>query len=112
MAIKAGIILTENRLVMIDDLIETDGKLVEKLEVDTSLVLKKRPSHCPNCHADRISGIEVMGGYDGILLWECDMCEDLFLRFKEERTEEFLQSAKGVWTNPQDWGYVPSYKFN
>ena len=112
MGIKAGVILTENRLVMIDDLIETDGKLVEQLEVDTSLVLGKRPSHCPNCKSDRISGIEVMGGYDGVLLWECDTCDKLFLRFKEDKTEKFLQSAKGVWTNPRDWGYVSPSKFN
>ena len=83
MAKKTGVILTENRLVMIDDLIDTKGKLVDNLEVDTSVVLKKRPSHCPNCHADRICGIEVMGGYDGILLWEGDICEKLFLRFNE-----------------------------
>ena len=109
---KAGIILTENRLVMLDDLVDIKGNLVENLKVNTSTIYKKRPSHCPNCHADKICGVEVMGGYDGILLWECDMCEEIFLRFKEERTEEFLQSAKGVWTNPRDWGYVPSYKFN
>ena len=112
MSKKIGVILTENRLVMLDDLIETKGILVDNLEVDKSVILKKRPSHCPNCHAKKVSGIEVMGGYDGILLWECDICESLFLRFKEERTEEFLQSAKGVWTNPRDWGYVPRSKFN
>jgi hypothetical protein len=109
---KIGLILTENRLVMLEDLIETKGNLVDNLEVDKDIVLKKRPSHCPSCCSDKICGIEVMGGYDGILLWECDICEKIFLRFKEDRTEEFLQSAKGVWTNPQDWGYVPRSEFN
>ena len=112
MSKKIGVILTENRLVMLDDLIEPKGILVDNLEVDKSVILKKRPSHCPNCHASKVSGIEVMGGYDGILLWECYICESLFLRFKEELTEAFLQSAKGGWTNPQDWGYVPKSKFN
>ena len=109
---KAGIIFNEARLVMLDDLIDSKGSLVKQLEVDTNIVLKKRPSHCPCCLATEISGIEVMGGYDGTLLWECDECEKIFLRFKEEKTEEYLQSAKGVWTNPRDWGYVPPSKFN
>ena len=109
---KIGITLTENRLVMLDDLIDTDGNLVDNLEVDKKVIIKKRPSHCHECHSDRICGIEIMGGYDGILLWECDICERLFLRFKEERTEELLQSAKGIWTNPRDWGHVPRSKFN
>ncbi len=112
MSHKCGVILSKNRLVMIDDLIETEGKLVENLEVDTSVVLNKRPSKCPNCKSDRICGIEVMGGYDGVLLWECDTCDKIFLRFKEERTEKLLQSAKGVWTNPLDWGIVPPSEFN
>ena len=109
---KIGIILTENRLVMLDDLVEAKGNLVDNLEVDKSVVLKKIQSHCPNFHAKKMCGVQVMGGYDGILLWECDACESLFLRFKEERTEKCLQSAKGVWTNPQDWGFVPKSKFN
>ena len=45
MSKKIGVILTENRLVMLDDLIETKGILVDNLEVDKSVILKKRPSH-------------------------------------------------------------------
>ena len=53
-----------------------------------------------------------MGAYLGNLLWECDECESIFLRFKKDETEEYLQAAKGAWTNSTDWGYVPKSEFN
>ena len=31
---------------------------------------------------------------------------------KKDKTEKYLQEAKGAWTNPSDWGYVPRKKFN
>ena len=53
-----------------------------------------------------------MGTYDGVLFWECDDCDCAILRFEEYKTEEYLQLAKGLWTNPSDWGYVPKSEFN
>ena len=35
-------------------------------------------------------GVEIMGGYDGILFWECDICENTILRFAEDITEKYL----------------------
>ena len=29
-----------------------------------------------------------------------------------DKTEKYLQEAKGAWTNPNDWGYVQRKKFN
>ena len=53
-----------------------------------------------------------MGAYSDNLLWECKNCESIFLRFKEERTEGYLQKAKGAWTNSKDWKFVPKSQFN
>jgi len=109
---KFGVIYDKSRLVMLEDLVETEGRIVDKLEIKRSKVYKTKPSHCPSCKCKTMNGIEIMGGYDGVLFWECDDCEEMFLKFKEDETEEYLQLAKGVWTNPSDWGYIPRYKFN
>ena len=100
------------RMVMLDDLIESKGKLVDNLEYDKSYISRKRPEHCNKCLSSDLLGVEVMGGYNGILFWECRECDSTILRFKENTTEMYLQLAKGVWTNPSDWGYVPRSKFN
>ena len=97
---------------MLEDLVPCKGKLVDKLKCDKEVVSRKRPKCCPNCFSKSIIGVEVMGAYDGTLLWECDDCEHTILRFKEDKTEKYLQSAKGFWTNPEDWGFVPRSEFN
>tara|TARA_Y100000310_G_C20467444_1_gene708351 strand:+ start:202 stop:552 length:351 start_codon:yes stop_codon:yes gene_type:complete len=110
---QIGIIMGKNRLVMLDDMITKSKKtLVDSIPVDTTYVFKTKPSNCPHCHNESIIGVDIMGGYSGNLLWECEGCESVFLRFKEEETEGYLQEAKGAWTNPNDWGYVHKSKFN
>jgi hypothetical protein len=110
--VNIGLVLKENRMVMLEDLISTNNNLVDELNCDKDVISKTRPKNCPDCSSKEIIGVEVMGSYDGILLWECDICEKTVLRFKEELTEKYLQLAKGLWTNPLDWGYVPRSKFN
>jgi len=53
-----------------------------------------------------------MGAKDGVLLWECESCDEMFLKYTPDRTEIELQNAKYCWTNSDDWGYVPRSKFN
>ena len=109
---KAGIIRAELRLVMLDDFVQGKDSLVDELDIEKIGAYNEKPSHCPCCKSDRICGIEIMGGYDGILFWECDTCEKMFFRFDPEETEKYLQSAKEIWTNPRDWGHIPRSKFN
>lgn len=109
---KIGVILSENRLVMLEDLVTCTGKLIRGLKYDKGVLSVKRPHKCSVCSSKEIVGVEVMGGYNGILFWECDICEYAILRFEEDLTEQYLQLAKGVWTNPDDWGYVPRSEFN
>ena len=49
---------------------------------------------------------------EGILLWECDDCNYMYLKYTLDKTEKELQSAKVYWTNPSDWGYRPKDEFN
>ena len=109
---KYGIVFRTRRLVMLDDLVKDNNKVMEELPLKKKLVFKYKPKRCPDCDSKEIAGIEVMGGYDGIIFWECDDCDSLFLRFESKKTQEYLESAKGVWTNPHDWGFIPRSEFN
>ena len=109
---KRGVILKEDRLVMLDDVCDIKGRLVDSLDADKNLICKEKPSKCPKCSCEEISGVEVMGTYEGRLFWECDECDYAILRFEEYKTEEYLQLAQGLWTNPSDWGFVPKSEFN
>ena len=99
---------------MLDDVISPEGVLVDNLlELsDGDSISKSKPNKCKRCGGLVILGVEIMGAYDGILFWECDICENTILRFKRDLTEKYLQLAKGLWTNPSDWGYVPRKNFN
>ena len=104
-----------NKIIMLHDLVDRlNGKMIIQIvkNRDMDTIFKHRPKVCPHCQARDIIGIEVMGAEDHVLLWECDECESMFLRFKKDKTEEYLQAAKGSWTNPSDWGYLPKSEFN
>jgi hypothetical protein len=107
----SGVILKDDRLVMLDD-VSTTEHLVDGIKADKEHVCNKRPLKCLECKSKDIIGVEVMGSYDGILFWECEECEHPILRFREDKTEKYLQLAKGLWTNPNDWGYCPRSEFN
>ena len=108
-----SILNDKDRMVMLDDiLLSRKDTLIDSISIDSEFVFSDKPSHCPHCHCSRVAGVFVMGAYMGNLLWECDKCESIFLRFKKEKTEEYLQAAKGAWTNPYDWRYVPKSEFN
>ena len=107
-----GVILDEKRLVMLDDVCECKGRLVDSLEAEKNIISADKPDRCLKCNSKDIKGVEVMGTYEGTLFWECNECDSAVLRFEENKTEEYLQLAKGLWTNPSDWGYVPRSKFN
>ena len=103
----------ENRLVMLEYiLLRQKDTLIDSISIDSEFIFLDKPSHCPHCHHDNIGGVEIMGAYMGNLLWECNECESMFLRFKKKKTEKYLQAAKGSWTNPSDWGYLPKSEFN
>ena len=101
------------RMVLVVDLVDrVKGNLLDKLVHNQKQIYKDNPNCCPNCHCDDIVGVEIMGAKDGVLLWECESCDDMFLKYEPDKTEIELQSAKNCWTNSDDWGYVPRSKFN
>jgi transposase-like protein len=105
--------LLKCRMVMLDDiLLKDESTLIDSISVDSSFIFIKQPEKCPHCKSKGIVGIEVMGAYTGRLLWECEDCESYFLRFTKKATEKYLQSARDLWTNPEDWSYVPRSEFN
>ena len=98
-----------NKIIMLEDLVDKfNGSLVKQIvyKEDLNTIYKHRPSSCPHCHSKEIIGIEVMGGKEGVLLWECEKCNDVFLKFDKDITEKGLQKARTCWTNPNDWGEI------
>lgn len=101
------------RMVLVVDLVDkVEGKLLDKLIDNQKLIYKDNPDHCPKCHSDDVVGVEIMGAKNGVLLWECESCNEMFLKYTPDKTEIELQNAKYYWTNPSDWGYISRSKFN
>ena len=101
------------KMILVEDLIEIiKGRLLDKLVKDQKSIYRDNPHFCPECNSKEIVGVEIMGARNGVLLWECEKCYEMFLKFGAEETEGALQKAKGYWTIPSDWGFIPKSKFN
>ena len=109
---KIGLSVQDDMMIMLEDFIPVKGKLIDQLDCSQEFISSARPKKCPSCHSKDIIGVQIMGSYNGNLLWECNDCEKDILRFDAELTERYLQLAKGLWTNPRDWGHVARKKFN
>ena len=104
-----------NKMILVVDLVDKlRGNLVEQLvhKKDLTCVFDVMPDVCPHCHSDEMHGIEIMGARNGVLLWECKECLDVYLKYDKDRTEKELQGASEYWTNPSDWGHCPRSEFN
>tara|TARA_R100000353_G_scaffold36158_2_gene28905 strand:+ start:3202 stop:3528 length:327 start_codon:yes stop_codon:yes gene_type:complete len=101
------------RMILVEDLVDkVTGRLLDKIVNNQSLIYAKSPLTCNECNSQEIVGVEIMGADNGILLWECETCNEMFLKYEPEKTEIQLQKAKDYWTNPKDWGYLPKSKFS
>ena len=101
------------KMILVEDLVDIiKGRLLDKLVKDQKSIYRKNPPFCPECNSKEIVGVEIMGARNGVLLWECEECYEMFLKYEAEETEIELQGAKGFWTNPNDWGHIPKSKFN
>jgi hypothetical protein len=101
------------KLILVEDLMDIiKGRLLDKLVKHQELIFKKEPLNCMSCNSSNIVGVEIMGAKSGVLLWECEDCYEMFLRYGAEETEIELQGAKNCWTAPSFWGYVPKRKYN
>ena len=101
------------KMILVEDLVDIiKGRLLDKLVKHQKLIFKENPSHCMSCNSKEIIGVEIMGAKVGVLLWECENCYEMYLKYEAEETETELQFAKGCWTNPKEWGYHPKSKYN
>ena len=104
-----------NKMILVVDLVDKlEGNLVEQLvhRKDLTCIFDVMPDLCPHCHSEEMRGIEIMGSKKEILLWECNNCYDVYLKYDKDTTEKELQRESKYWTNPGDWGPCPKSKFN
>ena len=81
----------------------TKVKIIDKFDIDCLDTFKKRPAECPHCTCSDIHDVEILGAYDGALLWECDYCHKFLLRFTKRTTEKHLQKAKDLLIDVTKW---------
>ena len=102
-----------NRMILVEDLVDKiKGRLLDKLVKNQEKIFKDNPHQCPSCLSSEIVGVEIMGAKEGVLLWECEDCYEMFLRYGADETEIELQYAKTCWTVPISWKRVPRSKYN
>jgi ribosomal protein L37AE/L43A len=61
-----------------------------------SKVFKNKPETCPHCYSKSMKDVELLGAYNGPLLWECDHCSIQLLRFSKETTNKHLGKLKDL----------------
>ena len=99
-------VMCEKKSVLFDNMIDSSckkGKILKTLGISSPTPFKNAPIECSKCGDHHITGLEVIGAYRGTLLWECDYCGKLFLRFGRKKTEDLLETLRGTWINPNDW---------
>ena len=93
-------------MIVFGDMIESNtGDVLYDIGVDDKYnAYKNRPKACPECNSKKVRGVEVLGAYDGPILWGCLDCSLLLRRFGTKKTERMLDLVKETYTNPDDWG--------
>ena len=105
---------TEPLLTICGDLVCSPEKkdMVSKIGILGTKHFSKKPDECPCCNNEVVMGIEVLGAYPGILMWQCMKCDERFLKFNKKVTNELLTKVKDTYTVPEDWGYLPKNEFS
>ena len=55
------------------------------------------PEKCPYCESSAMHGIEILGAYDGDLLWECADCMLRMLKFSIRKTISLLEKTEELY---------------
>ena len=95
-------------MIILEDLVVDShaDSVIDSIGVDNEESFKKKPKKCLHCKSTHINAIEVLGAIEEPILWGCLKCDALYLKFSRSKTEVLLANAMGLWTNPQDWGYI------
>ena len=105
--------MDKDRMIVFEDMIESrTGDILHDIGVSNKKARKKRPKQCPECDAKQVRGVEIIGAYDGPILWGCMRCGFLIRRFSKKETEQMLETVKETYTNPDDWGYRSRSEFS
>ena len=100
-------------MIVFEDMIESKtGDILHDIGVSKKRACKKRPKKCPDCDNKPLKGIEILGAYDGPILWGCMRCGFLQRRFSKKETERMLDNVKETYTNPEDWGWRSRSEFS
>ena len=106
--------MTKHRMIVFEDMIESEtGNILADIGVsDKYNAYRTRPKKCPECSSKSVRGVEILGAYDGPLLWGCLRCGNLLRRFGTKETERLLDMVKETFTNPEDWGWKSRSEFS
>jgi|TARA_R100000231_G_C5329233_1_gene165841 transposase-like protein len=95
--------VTTEMMIYSDLVIQSGNSFLEELGIEDLHIYKTKPKCCPSCKKTHIIGLEILGTREGTIMWICDDCDALFLKYDIERTEEWISRGKNFWTTPQDW---------
>jgi hypothetical protein len=106
--------MKKSRMIVFEDMLESaTGDVLHDIGVNEKYnAYKSRPKTCPECKSNSIRGVEILGAYDGPILWGCLECSTLLRRFGVKKTERMLDSVKDTYTNPEDWGWKSRSEFS
>ena len=101
-------------MIVFGDMIESHtGDILHDIGVDDKYnAYQNRPKACPECASKKVRGVEVLGAYDGPILWGCLECSLLLRRFGIKKTERMLDIVRETYTNPEDWGWRSRSEFS
>ena len=104
----------KSKMIVFEDMLESNtGNLLHDIGVNEKYnAYQTRPKTCPECKSKSIRGVEILGAYDGPILWGCLECSTLLRRFGIKKTERMLDSVKDTYTNPEDWGWKSRSEFS
>ena len=74
-----------------------------ELKFNGTKIYKEEPAYCSLCGCSDIIGIELLGTNDGILFWQCELCDSRMLKYSLKRTKEWLHNAPRIDIEERDW---------
>ena len=106
--------MRKDRMIVFEDMIESKtGDVLSDIGVNEKYnAFRNRPKKCPECDSHSMRGIEILGAYDGPIIWGCLECGNLLRRFGIKETERMLDTVKETYTNPEDWGWRSRSEFS
>ena len=75
----------------------------DKFNIKGTKFWYERPEKCPYCGYTDVTGVEILGAYEGDLFWECSNCEQFLLRFTVKTTKKHLKKIEDLHFNLEDW---------